>query len=106
MTDAEQATFDREHPRVYDAFRWLARKWAQRSERGSARYLIHKMRWETRLGTFRNDGDVSVNDHWSTELGERFEAEFPEYTDFFQRRNNAAARAACRQPRPMPFALS
>ena len=94
------STFDRDHPGVYEAFRRMAWAWAQRSKRGSARYLIHKMRWETRLGTFRDKDDYAVNDHWALPLGKRFMAEFPDHANFFQTRDNKAAKAACRVPRP------
>jgi hypothetical protein len=92
--------FHAENPHVYQLFKRFAFE-AVRAHRGrfSARTILHRIRWYTRVETDDPEG-FKINDHWSPYYSRLFVTDHPEHEDFFETR-----RAIADEKSPEPEGL-
>lgn len=88
MTDRIQINFEafhRDNPQVYTLFDRFTRQMIARGyEHGSIALITERIRWETAVET---SGDlVKLNNNYKSRYARLWEADHPEHTGFFRKR--------------------
>jgi hypothetical protein len=75
--------FHEEHPHIYALFdRFTRQVLARGYTHHSARDVIHRIRWETKIEA--TDPEFKINDHYSAYYGRLWMRDNPEHAGFFE----------------------
>jgi hypothetical protein len=87
LDNSKFCSYDAKNPQVYESFKRITMKTITKGFANySAKGILELIRWHSGVSA---EGDVfKVNNNYSSFYARKFEKEFPEYKDFFRKRNS------------------
>lgn len=96
---ARFATFDAEHPIVWELYRRFAFQMIRSGRpRMSSDMILHRIRWETQIAPTsdmmnQDTGEpIKICNNWSPYYARKFAEHYPEHADFFRFRELVSER--------------